>query len=325
MSPSLPPPKCGIIIPVFNEAGSLDQLWREILQGISSLDVLCEIIFVNDGSHDASGEVLDTIAANDPRVQVIHFRRNFGQTAALMAGIDASSAEVVLALDADLQNDPADIPLLLSKIDEGYDVVCGWRARRQDAFFSRVLISKFANKIISWISGIYLHDYGCTLKAYRRELLEGVRLYGEMHRFVPVYAFWQGARICEVPVNHRPRIHGKSNYGLERIVKVILDLVVVKFLHEYSLKPMYVFGGFALVNIALGFMAGALALYFKLTGEKSFIETPLPLLFVMGCVTGVMCALLGLLAELIIRTYYESQGKRTYAVSRRSGQTTGDI
>ena len=319
MSPS-PQPTCGIIVPVFNEEGSLDQLWREILQAISSLDIPCEVIFVNDGSRDASARILDALAETDPRVKVIHFRRNFGQTAALMAGIDAASAEILVALDADLQNDPADIPLLLAKIDEGFDVVCGWRAKRKDALFSRVLMSRVANKIISWISGVGLHDYGCTLKAYRRELLEGVRLYGEMHRFVPIYAFWQGARICELQVNHRPRVHGYSKYGLERIIKVILDLIVVKFLHEYSLKPMYVFGSFALINIALGFMAGALALYFKVTGQKSFIETPLPLLFVMGCITGVMCALLGLLAELIIRTYYESQGKRTYAVLRRSGQ-----
>ena len=325
--PSIPASsaKYGIIIPVFNEAASLDQLWQEILQSMSSLSVPFEVIFVNDGSTDGSAQKLDAIAQSDRRIRVIHLRRNFGQTAALMAGIDSASAEVVLALDADLQNDPADIPLLLSKLEEGYDVVCGWRNDRQDAFLSRVLISRMANKIISWISGIHLHDYGCTLKAYRRNLLEGVRLYGEMHRFVPIYSFWQGARICEIRVNHRPRIHGKSNYGLERVIKVILDLIVVKFLHEYSLKPMYLFGGFALVNIALGFAAGGLAVYYKVTGAKSFIETPLPLLFVMGCITGIMCALLGLLAELIIRTYYESQGKRTYAVLRVTGARTDEV
>jgi glycosyltransferase involved in cell wall biosynthesis len=309
----------GIIIPVFNEAASLPQLWREISQTISSLSGKWELIFVNDGSRDDSAATLDRIAQQDPRVKVIHLRRNFGQTAALMAGLDATSSDIILALDADLQNDPSDIPVLLGKIGEGYDVVSGWRKDRQDSLVSRVLISRIANKLISWMSGIHLHDHGCTLKAYRRELIKGVRLYGEMHRFIPIYAFWQGARICEIPVNHRPRIHGRSNYGLERIIKVVLDLVVVKFLHEYSLKPMYIFGGFGLISFGIGFLAGLVALYYKVTGQIDFIQTPLPLLFVMCSITGAVCALLGLLAELVIRTYYESQDKRTYAILRKTG------
>lgn len=315
----------GVIVPVYNEGASLPQLWREISQTISSRPGTWELIFVNDGSRDDSAATLDRIAQEDPRVKVIHLRRNFGQTAAMMAGLDATSADTILALDADLQNDPADIPLLVGKLAEGYDVVCGWRKDRRDSLLSRVLISRIANKVISKMSGIHLHDHGCTLKAYRRELIQGVRLYGEMHRFIPIYAFWQGARICEIPVNHRPRIHGRSNYGLERIIKVVLDLIVVKFLHEYSIKPMYIFGGFGFISFGIGLLAALLAVYYKVTGQKSFIETPLPLLFVMCCVTGVMCALLGLLAELVIRTYYESQDKRTYAILRKTGFDSVDM
>ncbi len=232
----------------------------------------------------------------------------------MMAGIDFASGEIIIGLDGDLQNDPADIPKLLAKLAEGYDVVSGWRLNRKDAALRRNLPSRIANWLISWMSGVHLHDYGCTLKAYRKEVVKGVRLYGEMHRFIPIYASWQGGKVAEVAVNHFPRIHGSSKYGLERIVKVILDLMVVKFLASYANKPIYVFGGFGLASIAFSFLSGLLALYLKFFEHVSFISTPLPLLVALAFITGVMSILMGLIAEIIMRTYYESQGKQVYLV-----------
>jgi glycosyltransferase involved in cell wall biosynthesis len=258
-------------------------------------------------------ERLEAIALLDPRVRVIRLRRNYGQTAALSAGIDHARGQIIVPIDGDLQNDPRDIPRLLAKLNEGYDVVSGWRVSRKDPFHRR-LPSVIANRLISRISGVRLHDYGCSLKAYRKSVLRDVRLYGEMHRFVPIYASWQGARVAELPVDHHPRVRGKSNYGIERTIKVVLDLLVVKFLANYATKPIYVFGGFGLAAFALGSVAAALMLYYKLTAQKSFIETPLPLVTVMFFLVGCLSVLLGLVAELTIRTYYESQGKRTYSV-----------
>jgi len=235
-----------------------------------------------------------------------------------MAGIRSARGDVLISMDGDLQNDPADIPELLAKLNEGFDVVSGWRRNRRDAPIRRNMLSRAANKFISAVSGIHLHDYGCALKAYRRSALEGVQLYGEMHRFIPIYAYWNGARVTEIPVKHQPRRHGVSHYGLKRIPKVILDLVVVIFLHRFGQRPMYVFGSVGLLSIAVGLMAGGAALYYKFFGHKSFIETPLPLLFVMAIITGAMCFLMGLLAELLVRTYYESQNKTTYAISASS-------
>jgi glycosyltransferase involved in cell wall biosynthesis len=245
---------------------------------------------------------------------VIHFRRNFGQTTAIMAGIDYSSGDVLIPMDGDLQNDPQDIPKLLAKLQEGFEVCSGWREDRKDHALKRNLPSRIANWLISKISGVHLHDYGCSLKAYRREVIKGVKLYGEMHRFIPIYATWQGARVAEIPVTHHPRIHGESKYGLERTFKVILDLIVVKFLAQYAQKPIYVFGTFGLVSLFVAFIAAAASLYYKIFGHKSFIETPLPLIFVMASITGIMCILMGLLAEIIMRTYYESQGKSVYLI-----------
>jgi glycosyltransferase involved in cell wall biosynthesis len=225
-------------------------------------------------------------------------------------------------MDGDLQNDPADVPRLLAKLDEGYDVVSGWRIDRQDPFHRR-LPSTIANRMISWISGVHLHDYGCSLKAYRRSVLEEVRLYGEMHRFVPIYASWQGARVAELPVQHHARTRGKSNYGIERTFKVVLDLIVVKFLASYSTKPIYVFGGFGLMSFVLAAVAFALMIYFKAFGNppKSFIQTPLPMVVVMFVLVGCLSMLLGLVAELTVRTYYESQGKRTYSLISKGSRT----
>lgn len=303
-----------IIIPIYNEEANLPLLYEKI-KGVDLSQYEREIIFINDGSTDNSASVLNAIAEADPSVLVIHFRRNFGQTAAMMAGIDYSSGDVIIPMDGDLQNDPNDIPRLLAKIAEGYDVCSGWRKDRKDNTIKRNIPSKIANVIISWISGVHLHDYGCSLKAYKKSVIKDVKLYGEMHRFIPIYAAWQGAKITEIPVKHAPRIHGASKYGIERTLKVVLDLIVVKFLSRYSQKPIYVFGAFGVLNLFAAFCAGILALYYKFFGGKSFIETPLPLFVALTGITGIMCIFMGLLAEILMRTYYESQGKSTYLVA----------
>lgn len=303
-----------IIIPVFNERENILLLCNRL---ICELDRICkpyEVILVNDGSTDGSEEILSDIADKDARIKIINFRRNYGQTSAMMAGIDYASGDIIIPMDGDMQNDPADIPRLLSKLDDGYDVVSGWRKNRQDNALKRNLPSRLANWLISKISGVQLHDYGCSLKAYKKEVVKNVKLYGEMHRFIPIYASWQGGRVTEVPVNHFPRIHGSSKYGLERVIKVILDLVVVKFLADYANKPIYVFGGFGLVTICLSIVSGLLAIYLKLLHGVSFILTPLPLLVVLTFMTGIMSILMGLLGEIIMRTYYESQGKSVYLI-----------
>ena len=303
-----------ITVPVFNEAESLPTLHERIRDVMVALGQPWELIFVNDGSSDGGGAILDRLASENPAVKVVHFRRNYGQTAAMMAGFDFASGEVIIPLDGDLQNDPADIPKLLAKLDEGFDVCSGWRKDRQDDAIQRNLPSILANQLISWVSGVRLHDFGCSLKAYRREVIKGVRLYGEMHRFLPIYAGWHGAKITEVTVNHFARTSGKSKYGLERVIKVLLDLMVVKFLDSYAEKPMYVFGAAGFISLLVSFIAGGSAVYLKFFGHKAFIETPLPLLFVMSAITAVMCILMGLLAEMIMRTFYESQGKSVYLV-----------
>lgn len=312
MSPRL----VSIILPVYNEAENLRVLLPVLRETLETFGVHYEVVVVDDGSTDESGAVLRALAR--PELRVVRLRRNTGQTAALMAGIRFARGEVLISMDADFQNDPADIPQLLAKLDEGFDVVSGWRTHREDAPIRRNLLSRVANKLISAVSGIHLHDYGCSLKAYRRTALEGVHLYGEMHRFIPIYAYWNGARVTEVPVRHHRRRCGASHYGLKRIPKVVLDLLVVVFLHRFGQRPMYVFGGVGLLSIAIGVIAGGAALYYKFLGNKSFIETPLPLLFVMAFITGAMCLLMGLLAELLVRTYYESQDKTTYAISTMS-------
>jgi glycosyltransferase involved in cell wall biosynthesis len=257
---------------------------------------------------------LRQISKKDTRVKGLSLSRNFGQTAALSAGIDYSKGEIIIPMDGDLQNDPEDIPLLLKKIEEGYDVVSGWRKDRKDPFFSRRLPSILANKIISFIGGVRLHDSGCTLKAYRRDILKHIRLYGEMHRFIPIYAQWVGARVTEIPVRHLSREFGSSKYGMNRVFKVILDLMVVKFLLSYSQKPIYVFGGVGLLMILGAFVSGLYAIYLKLIKGVSFILTPLPLLCVLLLMLGFLSILMGFLAEILMRTYYESQGKPTYQI-----------
>ncbi len=304
-----------LIVPVYNEEENIVPLYEKVLEVAPVLGRPFELIFINDGSTDGTQSALDELAERDPRVKVIHFRRNFGQTAAMMAGIDFSSGDVLVPMDGDLQNDPGDIPRLIAKLEEGYDVCSGWRKNRKDHALRRNLPSRLANLLISRISGVHLHDYGCSLKAYRKEVIKGVKLYGEMHRFIPIYASWEGARVSEVPVSHYPRIHGRSKYGIERTVKVLLDLIVVKFFAKYAQKPIYVFGIVGILNLMVAFFAAVASLYYKFFGNKSFISTPLPLLFIMCTITGIMCILMGLMAELLIRTYHESQHKPVYFVS----------
>ncbi len=306
-------PQVSVVVPVFNEELNVGELYDRLSGVLTGDDA--EFIFVDDGSTDGTVRVLEELSARDARVRLIRFRRNFGQTAALSAGIDHARGRTIVPMDGDLQNDPRDIPRLLAKLDEGYDVVSGWRVHRRDPLHRRIP-SQIANRLISMISGVRLHDYGCSLKAYRRDVLEDVRLYGEMHRFVPIYASWQGARVTEMPVDHHARTRGTSNYGIERTLKVVLDLVVVKFLSSYATKPIYVFGGFGILAFVLSALAFGLMLYYKYlaTPPKTFIETPLPMAVVMFGLVGCLSVLLGLVAELTVRTYYESQGKRTYAV-----------
>jgi dolichol-phosphate mannosyltransferase len=315
-----PPQLVSVVLPVYNEAENLRVLLPALWDALGALGIAYEVVVVDDGSTDDTAKVLAEL--NRPQLRVVRLRRNSGQTAALMAGIRFSQGDVLVSIDGDLQNDPTDIGQLLRKLDEGFDVVSGWRKHRQDAAIRRNILSRMANKMISMVSGIHLHDYGCSLKAYRRSALEGVHLYGEMHRFIPIYAYWNGARVTEVPVKHHARRFGVSKYGLERIPKVIFDLLVVVFLHRFGQRPMYVFGSVGLLSFAVGVIAGVLALYYKFFGNKSFIETPLPLLFVMAMITGAMCFLMGLLAELLVRTYYESQQKATYTVSPVSAPET---
>lgn len=310
-----------VVIPLFNEAENLRPLHDALSAALPKTGCSYEVILVNDGSRDETEGILTEIEARDDRVRAINLRRNFGQTAAIMAGLDHARGEVIVPLDGDLQNDPEDIPALLEKLNEGYDVVSGWRKNRQDAG-GRSFVSRVANRIISAISGVHLHDYGCTLKAYRREVIEGVRLYGEMHRFVPIYAVWQGGRVTEIEVNHRPRVAGTSKYGFNRIFKVIFDLMVVQFLMRYDTKPIYVFGLVGAISILISFLSGLGALYLRFFEGTSLIQTPLPLLTALTFLTGVICILMGLMAELLVRVYYESQGKATYIVKQKSGAGT---
>jgi glycosyltransferase involved in cell wall biosynthesis len=307
-------PALSVIIPVFNESESLTPLFEALLPVLDGTGRTWEVVFVDDGSADGSDAILDAMADADPRVKVVRFRRNCGQTAAMMAGIDFAAGDVIVAMDADLQNDPADIPRLLAKLDEGCDVCSGWRHDRRDDAVRRNFPSIAANRLISWVSGVTLHDFGCSLKAYRREIIKDVKLYGEMHRFIPIYASWQGARVAEIPVQHHARRFGTSKYGLERVLKVVLDLMVVSFLDNYAKKPIYVFGGVGLACLAGAFAAGVWALALKFFDSTSLIQTPLPLVVVMLGITGVMCLLMGLLAEIVTRTWHESQSKRIYLV-----------
>ncbi len=306
-----------IVVPIYNEEENIPLLHQAITSAVAPLGLSWEAILVDDGSKDGSVAALETLAQADPEhVRVLVLRRNFGQTAAIAAGIDHAVGEVVVLMDADLQNDPEDIPRMLEKINEGYDVVSGWRKDRKDAFATRTLPSRLANGLISSVTGVHLHDYGCTLKAYRREVITGFKLYGEMHRFIPVYANAVGARLIEMPVKHHPRRFGKAKYGLERTAKVILDLFTVKFLSSYANKPIYLFGGAGIVLIVL---AGLVMLYLfmrRVFFDVSVLGSPLFQMSTMVAILGFQSILMGLIAELLVRTYHESQGKPTYTIRR---------
>lgn len=309
-----------VVVPVYNEVDNLPSMHAAITSALKGLQY--QLVYVDDGSQDGSDKVLEGFATQDPdRTLVVQFRRNFGQTPAIAAGIDHASGEVIVLIDADLQEDPADIPLLLGKIEEGYDVVSGWRRERKDSFLTRTLPSRMANTLISAVTGVHLHDYGCTLKAYRREVLQGFRLYGEMHRFIPAYAASVGAKIVEVPVTHRPRTRGKTKYGLERTLKVVLDLFTVKFLLSYANKPIYLFGGVGIGLLGLSSLSLAVLLLRRIFLNEHMIRSPMLLMSTMLFILGVQSIMMGLIAELLARTYHESQEKPTYTIRRVIGGT----
>ncbi len=305
-----------VVVPVYNEVKNIPDLIARLSAALGSIGRAYEIILVDDGSRDGSGNELMSYAGKDSHLHIIRFKRNFGQTAALAAGIDRARGDVIITIDSDLENDPADIALLLQKMDEGFDVVSGWRRGRwAGSWLTRKLPSVTANKLISSLTGVPLHDYGCTLKAYRADIIKGVKLYGEMHRFIPAYAAWQGGEVAEVPVSHTPRRHGTSNYGFSRTFRVLLDLVVVVFMHRYMNRPMHFFGMWGLLSFALGLGAGFIAIILKIFHIRDFITTPLPVLSALLIIVGVQLVLFGIIGEMLMRTYYESQGRRPYAIS----------
>ena len=303
-----------VVVPVYNEYENIPLLYDAVYKALENLNKDWELILVNDGSKDNSLDALKEVAAKDPlHVKVIGLRRNFGQTAAIAAGVDHASGEIIVLMDADLQNDPTDIPVLLAKLNEGYDLVSGWRKDRKDPFL-RSFISRIANRIICKVTGVNLHDYGCTLKAYRREVITGFRLYGEMHRFIPAFANTFGARIVEIPVKHHPRVLGKSKYGFERIIKVILDLITVKFLSSYADKPIYLFGGAGLGLSGISFLVLLFLAIRRIFWGVSGMASPLFIMAIMVFILGFLSILMGLIAELLVRTYHESQGKTVYHI-----------
>jgi len=306
-----------IVVPIYNEQENIAALYNAITAALDSYDRNYEVVLVDDGSVDNSFNMLKGIAERDSRFKVIRFRRNFGQTAAMSAGFDAASGEIIIPMDGDLQNDPADIPHLIEKLNEGYDVVSGWRSDRKDTFVTRKIPSMLANALISKMTGVHLHDYGCTLKAYRREVLDGVNLYGEMHRFVPALASQVGAKVTEMPVRHHPRIHGVSKYGISRTLRVVLDLITVKFLLSYSTKPIQLFGKWGVYTLLGGALSGGATVYMKLFEDLSMNRNPLLILTAFLLFMGIQFIVMGLLGELNARTYHEAQGKPIYVVRDR--------
>ncbi len=307
--------KLSLVLPIYNEEKSIPELFERITQVMTRIQRSYEVIAVNDGSKDGSAEALNVIARKRPEIKVIHFRVNAGQTAAIHAGIEHATGDIIIPLDSDLENDPQDIVKMLSKMEEGYDVVSGWRKNRwANKKLVRKLPSIIANKLISFVSGVHLHDYGCTLKAYRADVIQGVNLYGEMHRFIPAYAARMGARVTEIEVSYAPRKFGKSNYGFSRTLRVILDLLVLQFLYKYMDRPIQFFGAIGFFFGIVGVAAGIGALYLKLFEGVSMIQTPLPVLSALCIIVGVQLITMGILAEMVMRTYYESQGKKAYLI-----------
>lgn len=314
-----------IVVPLYNEIENITSLHKAIVPVVSSSGKSTEIIFVDDGSTDGTYEQLKKIQAIDPSVWVIRFRRNFGQAAAFSAGFDFARGKVIVTMDGDLQNDPADIPLLIEKIDQGFDIVSGWRIKRKDNFITRRLPSIIANSLISRVTGVKLHDYGCSLKAYREEVVKNIRLYGELHRFIPAIASWMGIQVAEVPVNHFPRKHGRSKYGLGRTLRVMLDLITVKFMLNYATRPLQIFGLAGMFSFLIGLIISGYLTILRLFYGEGLSDRPILLLGVLLIMLGVQLILMGLLGELIVRTYHESQDKPIYAVREILGGGENEI
>lgn len=306
--------KISIVLPVYNEEKNLPILYGELKDVMDSHNYDYEIICVNDASKDQSLNILKGLAGKDKNVKVINFLFNSGQTAAMSAGIKKSSGDIIIPMDSDLQNDPKDIPKFLHKLNEGFDVVSGWRKDRKDFTFSRKIPSVIANSLIRKITGVKIHDYGCSMKAYRSELIKGVNLYGEMHRFIPAYTAWRGGKISEITVNHRPRQYGSTNYGIARTFYVLMDLVVVKFLSKYMNKPMRFFGGIGFISLGLGFVAGFIAVGLRVFGIRHLVDTPLPVFSALLIIVGVVLVAMGVIAEMLMRIYYETQNKTPYEI-----------
>jgi glycosyltransferase involved in cell wall biosynthesis len=316
-SAASPPIEISVFLPVYNEQDNIQELNIRLTKALEALGRTYEVIFVDDGSTDQSLARLREVAASNARVRVVSLRRNYGQTAAMSAGIDHARGQILIPMDADLQNDPADIVRLLEKLDEGYDVVSGWRKDRKDQWLTRRLPSTIANKLVARLSGVELHDFGCSLKAYRRDALTDVKLYGEMHRFIPIYAGWAGARVTEIPVTHHPRLTGTSKYGLSRTIKVVFDLITIKFLSSYLTKPLYLFGTAGLLCLVVSFLSFAFALYYRIVEGVHLNRMPLATLSMIMFAMGIQFVFMGLLAEMIVRTYHESQDKPTYLIRER--------
>lgn len=310
-----------VVVPVLNEEESLPILHQQLTEVLAGSSYDYEIIVVDDGSTDGSFEILRQLQTDDPRLRVVRFRRNYGQTAAFAAGFDRARGDAVVTIDADLQNDPADIPALIDKMAEGYDVVSGWRIDRQDRFLDRRLPSIMANRLIGWTTGVRIHDYGCSLKAYRREVLDDVQLYGELHRFIPALAHAAGARVTEIPVRHHPRRFGRAKYGLSRTLKVVLDVLAVRFLMSFSTRPIHIFGLLGLLSSAVGAILLLYLAIVRLFFQQPIADRPLLLLAILLTMLGVQLVTSGLLAEMVTRTYYESQGKPIYTVRQELGAT----
>ena len=308
------PKDISVVIPIFNEWENIETLYSQLKHVLDNTNKSYEIIFIDDGSTDGAFNLLKDLHQKDINVKAIKFRKNFGQTAAMSAGFDYARGEVIVTIDGDLQNDPQDIPRLLEKVDEGFDIVSGWRAERKDPFLTRRLPSYFANKLISWVTGVKLHDYGCTLKAYKREVIKNVNLYGEMHRFIPAVASWMGISEAEIKVKHRPRKHGKSKYGLSRTLKVILNIITVKFLLSFSSKPIQIFGLLGLFSLVFGGISGLVVVLMKIVMQVDMTGNPLLYLAVLFFIVGIQFMMMGLLGEILVRVYHKVQNKPTYAV-----------
>ncbi len=309
-------PKISIVIPVKDEEANLPILYEKIADVCKHDLQNSEIIFVNDGSSDNTQSVVEELRLKDNRIKIAQLRRNFGQTAATSAGFDIARGEIIITMDADLQNDPADIPRLYNKLNEGYDIVSGWRKDRKDKFITRRLPSIAANKIISKLTGVHLHDYGCTLKAYRKEALDGIHLYGDMHRFIPIFPTTQGFKVTEIEVTHHPRRFGNSKYGISRILKVLIDIITVQFFVKFITKPMRLFGTFGIFFIGSGIAISIYMAFLKLFRGISIGDRPLLLLGILLIIAGIQIVSLGILGEVISRIYFESQNKKTYSIKK---------